>query len=721
MPSPAEILESPDYLNANAATKRAIFDRHIASDPDFAKANAPTKKAIFERFGLSAPAERETTTAEGLARGMAPYVGGAGVGAVAGGVIGGLVGGPPGAVAGATLGARAVPIALGIQDFGTGLYNVVANRFGAPQATPLSEGLKNVAESVGVGRPGAPIAEAIGSGAAGAGSQALALSRAAPATMNAFNVARGAPTVGEGVRNVMAAQPGTQALAGGLAGTVSGTLQAGGETDPLTLMLASMAGSSLTPAAIVGLRAANRAVTERLPAMLDPLATKRAQLAGDKGPQLVEAMRANLVSETGAPLMTAQASADAGAPGYSATMDAAARQLAADQRFDMLQAQKQSRDTALMRAQPPAKPGAQVTNPPEEIASMTAARDRRADREFGRIRNDLVEEDAVLTDLFKTPAMRDVVRVAREITANRQEPFQFGQTRAASVAESPIVDASGNKILTETPAEFAKFPVGNLYTIKKAMDDLIKNPADFGIGAEQARAIGGVRAKFMDWVESQVPAVAEARGQFKTASTPINQKTMLETLRNTLLSSTGAGERAAAYANVVKSLTSFKDAPQALRRLVSGAPRYEKLEDALSPAQIKTVDDVRIELSRDAKLQELVRAARGAISDVNKIGTEMTGEKGLVNPLDPTIAIVNRLIMSERGKLNRKLAMELALESLNPKVAADALERSLARQAKFDRFRLPEPAPLSAGATAAAALPTAVNALSRDNQNAMAR
>jgi hypothetical protein len=719
--TPDEILASPDYTSANEATKRAIFDKHIASDPNFAKANAPTQKAIFERFGLSAPAERETTTAEGLARGMAPYVGGMGVGALVGGGLGALVGGPPGAVAGASLGARAVPIALGIQDYGTGLYNVLAQQFGGGQAQPLSEGLKSAAESVGLGRTGAPIAEAIGSGVAGAGTQALALSRAAPAAMNAFNVARGGPTVGEGVRNVMAAQPGTQALAGGLAGAASGTLQAGGETDPLTLMLAGFGGAAVTPAAIAGIRAANRAVTERLPAMLDPLATKRAQLAGDKGQQLVEAMRATPVSETGAPLMTAQASADAGAPSYSATMDAAARQLAADERFGMLQAQKQSRDTALMRAQPPAKPGAQVTNPPEEIAAMTATRDRRADREFGRIRNDLVEEDAVLTDLFKTPAMRDVVRVAREITANRQEPFQFGQTRAASVAESPIVDASGNKILTETPAEFAKFPVGNLYTIKKAMDDLIKNPADFGIGAEQARAIGGVRAKFMDWVESQVPAVAEARGNFRAASTPINQKTMLETLRNTLLSSTGAGERATAYANAVKSLTSFKDAPQALRRLVSGAPRYEKLEDALSPAQIKTVDDVRIELSRDAKLQELVRAARGAVSDVNKIGTEMTGEKGLVNPLDPTIAIVNRLIMSERGKLNRKLAMELALESLNPKVAADALERSLARQAKFDRFRLPEPAPLSAGSTAAAALPTAVNALSRDNQNAMAR
>lgn len=48
-----QILESPDYINANPATKRAIFDKHIAASPDYAKANEATQSAIRQRFGLA--------------------------------------------------------------------------------------------------------------------------------------------------------------------------------------------------------------------------------------------------------------------------------------------------------------------------------------------------------------------------------------------------------------------------------------------------------------------------------------------------------------------------------------------------------------------------------------------------------------------------------------------------------------------------------------------
>lgn len=48
-----QILESPDYINANPATKRAIFDKHIASTPDYANANEATQGAIRQRFGLT--------------------------------------------------------------------------------------------------------------------------------------------------------------------------------------------------------------------------------------------------------------------------------------------------------------------------------------------------------------------------------------------------------------------------------------------------------------------------------------------------------------------------------------------------------------------------------------------------------------------------------------------------------------------------------------------
>jgi hypothetical protein len=55
MADPVEILNSPEYQDANLETKRAIFVKHIAKSPDFANANAETQHAIIERFGLAEP------------------------------------------------------------------------------------------------------------------------------------------------------------------------------------------------------------------------------------------------------------------------------------------------------------------------------------------------------------------------------------------------------------------------------------------------------------------------------------------------------------------------------------------------------------------------------------------------------------------------------------------------------------------------------------------
>jgi len=56
MANPADILSDPDFVSANAATKQAIFDKHIANDPSFTSANFQTQSAIRARFGLAAPA-----------------------------------------------------------------------------------------------------------------------------------------------------------------------------------------------------------------------------------------------------------------------------------------------------------------------------------------------------------------------------------------------------------------------------------------------------------------------------------------------------------------------------------------------------------------------------------------------------------------------------------------------------------------------------------------
>jgi len=61
MADPLEILNSPEYQDANIDTKRAIFVKHIAKTPDFANANAETQHAIIERFGLAEPKAKVET------------------------------------------------------------------------------------------------------------------------------------------------------------------------------------------------------------------------------------------------------------------------------------------------------------------------------------------------------------------------------------------------------------------------------------------------------------------------------------------------------------------------------------------------------------------------------------------------------------------------------------------------------------------------------------
>ena len=53
MPSLLEILDDPNYVNANAATKAAIFDKWAPKDDNYTSANEATKAAIRERFGVA--------------------------------------------------------------------------------------------------------------------------------------------------------------------------------------------------------------------------------------------------------------------------------------------------------------------------------------------------------------------------------------------------------------------------------------------------------------------------------------------------------------------------------------------------------------------------------------------------------------------------------------------------------------------------------------------
>jgi len=68
MSSLQEILRDPNYINANEATKRAIFERYAPLDQNYTGANDATQAAIRQRFGIGqmempAPAQPEKESA----------------------------------------------------------------------------------------------------------------------------------------------------------------------------------------------------------------------------------------------------------------------------------------------------------------------------------------------------------------------------------------------------------------------------------------------------------------------------------------------------------------------------------------------------------------------------------------------------------------------------------------------------------------------------------
>lgn len=657
----------------------------MAFDPD-AYLRQPTSFDPDAYLASTAP-ESEKSKLAGAARGAVPYAGAMGAGALIGGGLGAAVGGPLGAVGGAALGARVAPAALAVGDIGTSLYNVLAQRLGYGAVPTPSETFKRGAERLGVGVNAEPITEAAVGGALGGYTGARGLQGMTPYFTS---------PVAQGVVNTMAAQPVLQAAAGGAGGLAVGGLQEAGVTDPLALMAGGLAGGAAVPASLaaanLGTRGVN-ALVNRYGVLTDPLAAARVQAAEGRGPQIIEALRNTPLSETGAPLRTAQASVGANAPAYTGLMEEASKLLPA-QAYETAAAQRGARAETLARG----------AGTPEERAALVEARTEaarplyEAARATGNVADIAPAQQIVQTLMNENPGNRALMRELRAVNRNMFDVTPEGK---------PLLDAEGNAVLRTDAKQVASI-----------IDDLKAS-----INKEDNKFIKGQLTQVRDALVDSVPNLKQAQDVFRERSTPINQREGFVFLKEKLESPLmDEGERPGMFGGAVKALTSERDAPAALRRAISDMPRYKSLEELYPPEQLRMIDAVRLDLARDAKLRELVQRGRETIPDVTKIAREMGAGETLPNPLNQTIALANRIIGKMQGQLDRKLAMELAMESFNPQVAAKALERSLARQAQFERFRLTAPQMMGPEAYFTSQLPALTNAFNpQENRNAMVR
>ena len=405
---------------------------------------------------------------------------------------------------------------------------------------------------------------------------------------------------------------------------------------------------------------------------LDPKSKAYMTAAEGRAPEILNALAAPVELVPGSMPTAAQAAATAGSTRFAALGRQAAEKLPTEY-LGREAAQKEAQLAAIRS----------VGKTADDIKAAEAARTSATDPLYRIADKTMVPADATFAALTERPSMDKVLARAKQLAAEKDQSFQIGENRPAQTTPSPILDASGKPMgYTTTPAEVAQYPGTSLHYMKLAFDDLIKDPATFGLGKNEAIAIGGTRKEFLKWFENKVPEYGQARELYSAGSKPINQMQVGQYLEGKLTPALGeeTGKlRAAGFA------TALENAPGTIQKATTGLPRYDSLAKILSPEQMTVIKGVKNDLSRIAETE--YAAGKGAKAGPDLLHTVPGAQ--VPNLMNRVATVANEIIRRLKGGVNEKIAIEIATEMLDPKMAAAALRKSMARQAAGEKFADP--------------------------------
>lgn len=414
--------------------------------------------------------------------------------------------------------------------------------------------------------------------------------------------------------------------------------------------------------------------------MIGPKANTLLEAAGDKGQAIINALRGNTEIVPGSMPTAGEAAAGVGATRYSALQKAAMEGDAVNAEYFARMQQQEAARLAAIRG---------VGKTEADLEAAKAARSGTASQTYGAAERQIVQADPEITALMETPSMRAALARAKKIAADKQDVFDIGQTAPAGTKTVPAnVPGWPNAVRTvQTPATFAEYPVKSLHYIKMALDDMIRDPETFGIGRAEAGATTGVREKFLTWLEDKAPDYATARKTFATQSGPINQMEVGQYLESKLtgaLDETGR-QRATVFGGAVKN------APQTIKQATTGGTKFEKLSQVLTPDQLRVIDEVRRDLTRQGLFEREAafasKAGPNAADAATRLSRELAGGTQIPSILSRTVTVANAILKRLGGKIDRKIAIEIATEMLDPQKAAAAMEAALAKQAKVAKLK----------------------------------
>lgn len=388
-----------------------------------------------------------------------------------------------------------------------------------------------------------------------------------------------------------------------------------------------------------------------------------AEAAGPKSAEIINALRTSKPVVPGSLPTAGEAAISAGRPEFSALQASAEKVLPTN-----YLARSDARNAARLNQL------GQVAGTEADMAAAQTLRTTTATQKYGAAMQEGIDQNMAaalqpqIQQLMERPVMKSLQKEATKWAADRSIATpDFGSLEGLDYMKKAL-----DRQIAAQAKGTAAADIADLQTLMMNKEDLLAT------------------------IKQIAPKYDVARETFATQSKPINQMEVGQYLRDKLTPALdeGASQRAASFAGAVR------DAPGTLKRSLTSAPRYEKLSDVLTPDQIAKVESVRQDLANTARQEMMAQKGAQAGPNAMDIATQsITGTMGssrIPNPLSRIVTVANALIGRLEGKINKKLAIEIATEMLDPNIVAAALEKEIAKNAKkvgttavINNFRMP--------------------------------
>ena len=506
---------------------------------------------------------------------------------------------------------------------------------------------------------------------------------------------------------------------GGAAKT-AGLVRAGGKVadaaavvDPLTLAGkgASAAGQQINRMVPKQAGAAAQTVSNLLPTVVQNIETTgRRILAGPKARALadvtegrdVNALIAALEKPSAFPRTAAEAAAPTGMAEYVAMQQKLAKDFSGSEG-----AKKAGQTKKAIEA-----PLANIRGTPAQREAAVKQREAMASPFYEAADKSFLREDGALRELLGRPEVAAAAKQAAAKARSEQRVGVRGETKPSTQDWGYIKHENGRPVYgyINKPGSTAE------YSGKFLSDVLEELKADYNTrktmptaDASSNRILKNTIDDLENWYQAKSPERKTAKQLFEMYSGPINRADVGKLIFDAVSPTTLRGTSDMNFDAFAKLL---EDEPATVAKALDWATTTKKFKDAgLSQNDINAIKAIDIERVNKNVTEDLERFGRAkaseAVSDIYK-----TGETP--NMLNRFVTLFNMVKRLVGAKLSDKAIAEMALEALDPKLAAKALKEMQKKLKPAPVRQMPGMPPMPAQVKGAAKVVRAATAGARE-------